>query len=915
MRERGATQKPFTTYVIVLIAMMVLTLILLSSAALGALDKTRGAHGDDQAAIERIRADTFWLLTAGTVVISAALVHLGRRLAVETRRRTWLEVEGNFSKLRRAQKALQASRERYRELADALPQAVFETDTDGMLTFVNRTAYEVFGYCEEDLRRGVDVFDMIAPGDRPRARRNFLGRIEGEVVGGVEYEMLREDGGTFSAIVYADVIRRDGEVLGIRGMIADISDRKAEEKRLQERLLFEKAVSRASAILVSDSGSDLDRVVGVIGETLDVSRVYILRFREGFEGTDVLHMWGSGVDENHWSERLERISAGELPWWLERLQAGEDVVIPDVNALGEEAKADAEVLRECGIRAAMAVPVQSASGQLIGLVGFDDSSNSRTWEREEGRLLRLIAGRLAIFWQRRHADEELRLTNARLELLNSVSQQLNEGVSLSEALQQSCDGLRRVLGYRYVELFLSSPGYDHETAKRAEPMCSCCSGGLLPGPGGPMIGTARDGRVFDECAALDFTGREEILPLICDLAPPGEDEMPDLAPKIYEILGVEYICQVPLLCDAEVMGYLVIGTEDAHELPVREKQFLTQFAEQLALICAKNRAEEALRHSEERYRLLFNSGNDAMYVHHLSPDGMPGQFVEVNDVACSMLGYTREELLAMSPADLDAPEAWDAVPGMLDELQEKGRVLFETMHVTAAGRTVPVEINAHLFELDGGRAVLSIARDITARQRSEERLRRVNECFLGFTADPMENIGKLTRLNGEVLGADWAAYVRLDEDGLHVVSGWQIPDGLAAPQSRSGCICEDVMRADAMDVVALTRLHRSDYAGTDPNVRDGGAKSYMGKAVRAHDGTVGSLCAFYGRHFEPTEGDERLIGIIAAAIRVEEERRRARDEREEALVELKIANRNLEMARSEAEEANQLKSEFLANTS
>ncbi|MFW6437516.1 MAG: PAS domain S-box protein [Armatimonadota bacterium] len=915
MKATSDAHRPFTTYLIVLIAMMVLTLVLLSAVALNAVDRADRAHHSDHLQIAQIRAETFSLFAAGTLVMSLALAQLGRRLAAETRRRARLEVESDLSELRHAQEALQLSHERYRELADALPQPIFETDEAGIITFANRCAYETFGYTPRDLPRGVPAQQMIAPAERERAKRNFRRRRGGEVIANSEYEMLAADGTTFPAIIYADAIIRDGQFFGVRGTIADISDRKEEEHRLQERLLFEKAVSRASALLFSDGGSDLDSVVRAIGETLSVSHVYILRFGGQVGAAEAPHMWSDSPDTSAWTERLTRICSGALPWWMERLSAGEDVVIPDVDTLSEEAAADASVLRECGIRAAMAVPIQSASGELIGLVGFDDTAHARNWEKEEGRLLRLIASRLTIYWQRRRSEEALRLTNARLELLNSVSQRLNQGASLSDAIQHSCNGLREVLGYRYVELFLPSHSRALGGAEDGDGTFSCRSTGKLQGLNGPLIGASRFDRAFDECEPLDFTGRDEILPLICDLAPPGEDAMPDIAPQIYDILGVEYICQVPLVCEGEVLGHLAIGTTEARPLPEREKRFLTQFAEQLALICAKSRAEQALRDSEKRYRLLFNSGNDAMYVHRLGADGMPGRFLEVNDVMCSMLGYSREQLLTMSPPDIDAPEAWDNVPEMLDRLMEDGRLLFETMHLTSDERRIPVETNAHLFELDGGPVVLSIARDITGRRKSEERLRRTNECFLGFTADPVENIEKLTELCGEVLQADWTAYVRLDEDGLRRVSGWQIPDELTLPQDPTGCICDWVMHARGEGVVALADLQQSEYASTDPNVRDLGARSYMGKAVRAHDGTLGSICAFFHDEFHHTEGDERLMGIIASAIRVEEERRRVRDEREEALVELQSANRSLEMARSEAEEANRLKSEFLANTS
>ena len=60
----------------------------------------------------------------------------------------------------------------------------------------------------------------------------------------------------------------------------------------------------------------------------------------------------------------------------------------------------------------------------------------------------------------------------------------------------------------------------------------------------------------------------------------------------------------------------------------------------------------ALTESEERYRLLFNSANDAIFVHQPSTEGEPRKFIEVNDVACKMYGYTREELLELTPIDL-----------------------------------------------------------------------------------------------------------------------------------------------------------------------------------------------------------------------------------------------------------------------
>jgi PAS domain S-box-containing protein len=141
-------------------------------------------------------------------------------------------------------------------------------------------------------------------------------------------------------------------------------------------------------------------------------------------------------------------------------------------------------------------------------------------------------------------------------------------------------------------------------------------------------------------------------------------------------------------------------------------------------ITDRKRAEEALQKSEQRYRLLFNSINDAVFVHALTPEGLPGRISDVNDIACERLGYTRDELLQMSPLDFDAPEGAAIAPKMMVVLQEKKHAVWEGIHVTKAGLRIPVEISNHLFEMAGKPTILSNVRDITGRKRLEGDLER-----------------------------------------------------------------------------------------------------------------------------------------------------------------------------------------------
>ncbi len=137
---------------------------------------------------------------------------------------------------KRADAALNASERRFRELADLLPQIVYETDAQGTLIYTNRIAFELFGYTEEEFRQGLNVMQMLAPVDRERAAQNFFAVVSGQDTRGAatEYLALRKDGSTFPIEVYASRIGEPVGSSGLRGIILDITARKQAEQALIE---------------------------------------------------------------------------------------------------------------------------------------------------------------------------------------------------------------------------------------------------------------------------------------------------------------------------------------------------------------------------------------------------------------------------------------------------------------------------------------------------------------------------------------------------------------------------------------------------------------------------------------------------------------------------------------------------------
>ena len=132
--------------------------------------------------------------------------------------------------------------------------------------------------------------------------------------------------------------------------------------------------------------------------------------------------------------------------------------------------------------------------------------------------------------------------------------------------------------------------------------------------------------------------------------------------------------------------------------------------------------EKEMQENEERYRRLFNGSSDAVFVLPVSPGGKLGKFIDVNEAACKRLGYSREELLDMSPEDIDAPEMSGQRAEAVKQYCVNGQVTCEMMHVTKDGRRVPVEISASYFEFKGQPLAIAIARDITERKQAEAKV-------------------------------------------------------------------------------------------------------------------------------------------------------------------------------------------------
>ncbi|WFD09991.1 sensor histidine kinase [Tepidibacter hydrothermalis] len=133
-----------------------------------------------------------------------------------------------------------------------------------------------------------------------------------------------------------------------------------------------------------------------------------------------------------------------------------------------------------------------------------------------------------------------------------------------------------------------------------------------------------------------------------------------------------------------------------------------------------------LKQSEEKFKALFHNAGDAIALIQLDNNCI-NKYIEVNKSACERLGYTKEELLNMTPYDIRDDKSYNKYKEALMKLNELRRITYETIHVTKNGTKIPVEINWHLFDFDSKKVILSIARDITQRKEANDKLLKIIE--------------------------------------------------------------------------------------------------------------------------------------------------------------------------------------------
>lgn len=355
----------------------------------------------------------------------------------------------------------------------------------------------------------------------------------------------------------------------------------------------------------------------------------------------------------------------------------------------------------------------------------------------------------------------------------------------------------------------------------------------------------------------------------------GYNEKELLNKNILEFYPREYQSRVQTYLNAFLRGKL-----DSYILPLHNKN-KTNIPVESKLWLGKWKGEECVFNLSNLISLELESGdcfkrifqfNPVLMAISLQPDH---RFIEINDAFTKILGYKKSEIIGYTLAELKLFADPEQEEFIFKSLESSGYVRHSEVKIICKDGTVREELfSGEVIQTQGRKYFLSVMIDITKRKKSEKIFSDLNRCFLSLQADPRRNIDLLVESAGCILGGVCMIYNRFQKNRGTICTWaiWHSPENYPREIKPEGHICYDVIRKNGYAPVVLEDISGTKYEKTDPNVKKYGLKSFLGFPVRLRGETVGSFCLCDNKPRSFTEDEIKIIGLLARAVEIEEER-------------------------------------------
>jgi len=219
---------------------------------------------------------------------------------------------------------------------------------------------------------------------------------------------------------------------------------------------------------------------------------------------------------------------------------------------------------------------------------------------------------------------------------------------------------------------------------------------------------------------------------------------------IEKLLKIDEIYSIGFAREDKLFGNVAIITRNGIEL--KNINVIETYIGQASVALQRKKAEEALKESENRLNILFESAPDAYYIYDFE-----GEFIDSNKIAEELIGYSRKELIGKNFVDagiLPRDQIENAMNTLADNINGIATGPDEQTLIRKDGTRVYTEIISHPIKIGGKDRILGIARDITDRKKAEKTLHENEEKFRAVFNDALDGIVLINADNGIIVDAN-----------------------------------------------------------------------------------------------------------------------------------------------------------------
>jgi PAS domain S-box-containing protein len=319
--------------------------------------------------------------------------------------------------------------ERFRQLAEASNDIVFQSNLDGTVAYCSPSVEKHLGYTQKEMI-GTHFKEFCPDSELAKAADVFMKVLAGEEVELHEMLILKKDKTLLPVEINTTAIKVDGKIVGTQGIARDITERVHAEEALRHRDAILDAVSYAAQKYLGATSweEEIDGILERLGLATEVCRVNIFENYKEEEGellTSLRYEWAeAGKTSQINNSKFQKLSfrSSGLGRWMKVMEGGE-IIEGQVKDFPESER-KAILVQET--KAIMVVPI-FVRGDWWGFIGFNDCRTERLWSSVEMDALKTAASTLGAAIQREISEEEL---IGQKVLIEEIFQNVQEGIGI-----------------------------------------------------------------------------------------------------------------------------------------------------------------------------------------------------------------------------------------------------------------------------------------------------------------------------------------------------------------------------------------------------------------------------------------------------------------------------------------------------